>query len=132
MSFWDSSNRSTGTRCISSLPQTTERLVPSPYPDADPPGRCFRAIQVDVEQLPAVLIEVAHPAERTMLGHGLPTLIPDPATSEHLIVLRDLLRGALALEGVAHGNTHQRSLLHAVHGSGISRRNSREWWGRYR
>jgi hypothetical protein len=72
----------------------------------------LRAVCVGVEELPAILIEVSLAEERTVLGHCLPALVPDPARAEHLVVL-DLLAGRRirGVEAVAHRHARQRRLL---------------------
>jgi hypothetical protein len=65
---------------------------------------CLGAIFVRVEQLPAVLVELAEPdGHGAVLGNRLPALVPDAARAEHLVVL-GLLRGrrVRGVELVAH------------------------------
>src|SRR6202008_796280 len=60
-------------------------------------------VLVGVEELPAVVLEVADPGERAVLGDRLPALVPDAARAEHLVVLRLLVRRrARVVERVAH------------------------------
>ena len=60
----------------------------------------FRTVLIGVEELPAVLVEVAHAAERSVLGNRLPALVPDPAAAQHLVVLGYPLVGAFASSNV--------------------------------
>src|SRR4051795_6161069 len=64
------------------------------------------AVDVDVVELPGVLVEVPPAAERRVGGDGLPAVVPDAARAEHREELR--LAGAgqgPGIEAVAHADT---------------------------
>ena len=74
------------------------------------------AVLVGVEQLPAVLVELAQAdRDRPVLGDRLPALVPDAARAQHLVVLGLLPRRRVGrVERVAHRHARQRRLLVAV------------------
>ena len=74
------------------------------------------AIHIGVEQLPAVVVELAPVDHGAVFGRHLPALVPQAAGAEHLVVLRFLAGGCIGVvEAVAHRHTGQRRLLNTVH-----------------
>ena len=63
------------------------------------------AVDVDVVELPLVVVEVAPAADRRVGGDGLPAVVPDAARPEHRVELGlPLARGRRVVEAVAHAH----------------------------
>ena len=75
----------------------------------------LRAILIDVEELPWVLVKVALTADRGVQGRGLPAVLPQAAGAQHRVVLPLLLGRRIGLvEAVAHRHSVERVLLNAA------------------